>query len=69
MSGIERFHRLIATGYPRPAIFIAADPNPKVERLVHEAGANTYLAKPVQAEALCASIHMALQPSAREWWL
>jgi FixJ family two-component response regulator len=63
MSGIELFHRLIAAGYPRPAIFIAADPNPKVERLLLEAGANTYLAKPVQAEALRASIHMALHPA------
>jgi FixJ family two-component response regulator len=63
MSGIELFHRLIAAGYTTPAIFITANPNPKVERLLLEAGANTYLAKPVQAEALRESIHTALHPA------
>jgi FixJ family two-component response regulator len=62
MSGIELFHRLIATGDPMPAIFIAADANPKVERRVLEQGAIAYCAKPVQTEALRASIHTALRP-------
>jgi len=63
MSGIELFHRLIVAGYTTPAIFIAADPNPRVEKLLLEAGATTYLAKPVQSEALRVSIHMALHPA------
>jgi FixJ family two-component response regulator len=62
MSGIELFHRLIATGDPMPAIFIAADPNPKLERRLLEQGAIAYCAKPVQTEDLRASIHTALRP-------
>jgi FixJ family two-component response regulator len=60
MSGIALFHKLIAIGHPVPAIFIAADPNPKVERQLLEQGAIAYWAKPVEKETLRASIHMAL---------
>jgi FixJ family two-component response regulator len=62
MSGIELFHALNATSDPMPAIFIAANPNPKVERQLLEAGAIAYFAKPVQTEALRASLHMTLHP-------
>jgi FixJ family two-component response regulator len=62
MSGIELFHRLIATGDPMPAIFIAADPNPKFERRLLEQGAVAYLAKPIQTEVLSAGLYMALHP-------
>jgi FixJ family two-component response regulator len=62
MSGIELFHRLIATADLMPAIFNAADPNPKAERQLLEEGAIAYLAKPFEAEALRASLHMALRP-------
>ena len=60
MSGIELFHRLIAIGHPVPAIFIAADANSKIERQLLEQGAIAYWAKPVEKQALRASIHMAL---------
>jgi FixJ family two-component response regulator len=62
MSGIELFHTLIATSDPMPAIFIAANPNPKTEKRLLEGGAIAYLAKPVQTEALRASLHMTLRP-------
>jgi FixJ family two-component response regulator len=65
MSGIELFHSLIASGYPVPAIFIAADPNSKIERQLLEEGAIAYWAKPVQTEALRASIYTALRPASR----
>jgi FixJ family two-component response regulator len=63
MSGIELFHRLISTGDAMPTIFIAANPNPKIERQLLEEGAIAYWAKPLQAEDLRASIHMALRPA------
>jgi FixJ family two-component response regulator len=63
MSGIKLFHRLIATGHAMPAIFIAADPNPNVERRLLEEGAIAYWAKPLEPEALRASIQMALRPA------
>jgi FixJ family two-component response regulator len=63
MSGPELFHRLTANGYPVPAIFIAANPNPKVERQLLEQGAIAFLAKPVQTEALRSSLHTALRPA------
>jgi FixJ family two-component response regulator len=62
MSGVELFHTLIATSDPMPAIFIAANPNPKTEKRLLEEGAIAYLAKPVQTEALRASLHMTLHP-------
>jgi FixJ family two-component response regulator len=62
MSGIELFHTLIATSDPMPAIFIAANPNPKTEKRLLEEGAIAYLAKPVRTEALRASLHMTLHP-------
>jgi FixJ family two-component response regulator len=62
VSGIELFHALIATGDPIPAIFLAANPNPKVGRQLLEDGAIAYFAKPVQTEALRASLHMTLHP-------
>ena len=62
VSGIELFHALIATRDPMPAIFMAANPNPKVERQLLEEGAIAYFAKPVQTEALRASLHMTLHP-------
>jgi FixJ family two-component response regulator len=62
MSGIELFHKLIATADLMPAIFVAADPSPRVERQLLEEGAIAYLAKPFEAEALRASLHMALRP-------
>ena len=65
MSGIELFHTLMATRCPMPAIFIAANPNAKAERQLLEEGAIAYWAKPVQGEALRASIHMALYPASR----
>jgi FixJ family two-component response regulator len=61
VSGIELFHALIATGDPLPAIFLAANPNPKVERQLLEEGAIAYSA-PVQTEALRAGLHMTLHP-------
>jgi FixJ family two-component response regulator len=63
MSGIELFHKLIATDDPMPAIFIASDPNPKVERRLLEQGAVAYLAKPIQTEALSSGLYMALHPA------
>jgi FixJ family two-component response regulator len=60
MSGIELFHTLMATRYPMPAIFIAANPNPKAEKRLLEEGAIAYLAKPVRTEALRASLRMTL---------
>jgi FixJ family two-component response regulator len=60
MSGIELFHTLMATRYPMPAIFIAANPNPKAEKRLLEEGAIAYLAKPVHTEALRASLRMTL---------
>jgi FixJ family two-component response regulator len=65
MSGIELFHRLVAMADPIPVIFIAADPNPKVERQLLDEGAIAYLAKPVHMEALRAGLHMALRPAPR----
>jgi FixJ family two-component response regulator len=62
VSGIELFHAVIATSDPIPAIFIAANPNPKIERQLLEDGAIAYLAKPVQTQALRASLHMTLHP-------
>lgn len=62
VSGIELFHALNATGDPMPAIFIAANPNPKVERQLLEEGAIAYFAKPIRTEALRASLHMTLHP-------
>jgi FixJ family two-component response regulator len=62
MSGIELFRRLIATGHQIPPIFITANPNPKVEKQLLQEGAIAYLAKPVQTEALRASLHLALRP-------
>jgi FixJ family two-component response regulator len=62
MSGIELFHTLMATRHPTPAIFIAANPNPKAERRLLEEGAIAYLAKPVRTEALRASLRMTLHP-------
>jgi FixJ family two-component response regulator len=62
VSGIELFHALIATSDAMPAIFIAANPNPKVERQLLEEGAAAYFAKPVQTEALRASLDMTLHP-------
>jgi FixJ family two-component response regulator len=64
ISGIELFQRLVATSDPIPAIFIAANPNPKVERQLLEQGAVAYLAKPVQTEDLRASLRMTLHPMA-----
>src|SRR4029077_4000404 len=58
MSGIELFHTLMTTRYPMPAIFIAANPNPKAEKRLLEEGAIAYLAKPVRTEALRASLRM-----------
>ncbi|MEH2545688.1 FixJ family two-component response regulator [Bradyrhizobium sp. AZCC 2262] len=58
LSGIELFHTLTATRYPMPAIFIAANPNPKAEKRLLEEGAIAYLAKPVRTEALRASLRM-----------
>jgi FixJ family two-component response regulator len=60
MSGTELFHTLMATTYPMPAIFIAANPNPKAEKRLLEEGAIAYLAKPVRTEALRASLRMTL---------
>jgi FixJ family two-component response regulator len=65
MSGIELFHKLVATGYVMPAIFIAADPNPKIKKQLLEQGAIAHLAKPVQTETLRASLHMAVRPVPR----
>jgi FixJ family two-component response regulator len=62
VSGIELFHALIATGDRIPSIFLAANPNPKVERQLIEEGAIAYFAKPVQTEALRASLHTTLHP-------
>jgi FixJ family two-component response regulator len=62
MSGIELFHRLIAKADLIPAIFVAADPSPRVERQLLEEGAIAYLAKPIETEALRAKLHMALRP-------
>ena len=62
VSGIELFHALNATSDPMPAIFIAANPNPKVERQLLEEGAIAYFAKPVRTDALRASLHMTLHP-------
>jgi FixJ family two-component response regulator len=62
MSGIELFHTLIATSDPMPAIFIAANPNPKTEKRLLEEGAIAYLAKPVRTEALRANLRMTLHP-------
>ena len=64
MSGIELFHTLMATSDPMPAIFIAANPNPKTEKRLLEEGAIAYLAKPVRTEGLRASLHMTLHPMA-----
>jgi FixJ family two-component response regulator len=63
MSGIDLFLRLVANGHSMPAIFIAADPTPKVERRLLEQGAVAYCAKPVQTEALHSSVHTALRPA------
>jgi FixJ family two-component response regulator len=65
MSGPGLFRRLIATGRSLPAVFIAANPNANAERQLLEEGAIAYWAKPVQGEALRASIHMALYPASR----
>ena len=65
MSGIELFHRLVATGYVMPAIFISADPNPKTKKQLLEQGAIAHLAKPIQTETLRASLHMAMRPAPR----
>jgi FixJ family two-component response regulator len=62
MSGIKLFHTLMATTDPMPAIFIAANPNPKAERRLLEEGAIAYLAKPVRTEALRASLRLTLHP-------
>jgi FixJ family two-component response regulator len=62
MSGIELFHTLMATRQPVPAIFIAANPNPKAERRLLEEGAIAYLAKPIRTEALRESLRMTLHP-------
>jgi response regulator of citrate/malate metabolism len=62
MNGIELFHALMATRHPVPAIFIAANPNPKAEKRLLEEGAIAYLAKPVRTEALRASLRMTLHP-------
>ena len=61
VSGIKLFHALTATSDPMPAIFIAANPNPKVERQLLKEGAAAYFAKPVQTEALRASLHITLR--------
>jgi FixJ family two-component response regulator len=61
VSGIKLFHRLIATGHRIPAVFIAADPNPEVERRLLDEGAIAYWAKPLRPEAFRASIQMALR--------
>jgi FixJ family two-component response regulator len=65
MSGAGLFHTLTATGYPMPAIFIAGNPNSKVERRLLEEGAIAYLAKPLQTGALRASLDLALRPASR----
>ena len=62
VSGIELFHALNATSDPMPAIFIAANADPKVERQLLEEGAIAYFAKPVRTDALRASLHMTLHP-------
>ena len=60
MSGIELFYTLMATRYPMPAIFIAANPNPRAEKRLLEEGAIAYLAKPVRTEVLRASLRMTM---------
>ena len=65
MSGIELFHKLVATGYVMPAIFISADPNPKIKKQLLEQGAIAHLAKPVQTETLRASLHMVMRSEPR----
>jgi FixJ family two-component response regulator len=59
MSGIELFRRLVAAGDQIGVIFIAADPNPKVQMELLEEGAIAYLAKPVEAATLRTSLIMA----------
>jgi FixJ family two-component response regulator len=62
VGGIELFHALIRAGNPMSAIFIAANPNPKIKRQLLEEGAIAYFAKPVHTEALRASLYMTLRP-------
>jgi FixJ family two-component response regulator len=63
VSGIELFHRLLATSHATPAIFISGDSNPQVERRLLKEGAVAYCPKPLQPDALRASIHLALPPA------
>ena len=63
MNGPELFRRLIATGCPIPAIFIAANPDLKTKRRLLDQGAVACLSKPIQTEELRESLHMASRPA------
>jgi FixJ family two-component response regulator len=60
MNGIELQSKLIAHGYRRPIIFVAAFSEMKTRTLALGAGAIGFLAKPFSDEELIACLNEAL---------
>jgi FixJ family two-component response regulator len=63
MSGLELCAKLRSLGRKTPVIYITAHEDSKAEHLALNTGAVAFLYKPVRAQALCAAIHAATQPS------
>src|SRR5512134_491923 len=64
MSGIELQSRLVAQGDPLPVIVITAHGDIAMARAALKAGAEDFLEKPIDEEALLQALHSALD---RDW--
>ena len=60
MSGLELYHRLVASGVPIPTILITAYPDDSVRARALKAGVICYLSKPFNKDDLLVCIRSAL---------
>jgi len=61
MNGLELQRRLAETGRLMPVVFLSARASEQEERLALQAGASSFLRKPVSKEALLNAIRAALE--------
>ena len=60
MTGVELYHRLVASGEPIPTILITAFPDERARERALQAGVTCYLAKPFSEDDLLACLRSTL---------